>query len=409
MKKLLFLGIASILFLSHCSPDPPGPAKDIGIYINELRATGGDWIEIYNSTSASVNLGGYKIYDDPLAKFTIASGSVSGKGYFVLICDGTGVGGNASFKLTSQGETIFLEDADGNLIDQVSFPALLGGSSYARFPDGDNNWKMTGEPTPNATNGEVPKPSINKVSKSPTVPALTDVVTVKATVTDAAGVSEVKLLWRKDNNAFTSTPMTLSGGVYSGAIPAAGSVGTIQYYIEAKNINNAVNVQPSTAPTNTYSYLLNTDPLPTLFINEFMAFNTSCCPDTDSGLPEFDDWIEIYNAGDVAVNIAGYNLSDSIPDPFKYTIPSTDPSKTTIPAKGYLIIWADESGLEGVLHTNFQLRTTGEQLGLYYIDGRKIDEYTFGAQTEDVSWGRTTDGGGAWKAWGVPTPKAKNQ
>jgi hypothetical protein len=55
------------------------------------------------------------------------------------------------------------------------------------------------------------------------------------------------------------------------------------------------------------------------------------------------------------------------------------------------------------------MRNIGEEMGLCYIDGRKTDEYTFAAQSEDKSWGRTADGAGTWKSWSTPTHGSKNQ
>ena len=401
--------VCALTLFSHCSKETIGPVTDIGVYINEVQSTGGDWLEIYNGTSSAVNLAGFKIYDDPAAKFSILSGTVPAKGFFILICDGTGVGGNASFKLSSLGEKIYIEDAKGTVIDEVDFPAMTNRSSYARFPDGAKSWEETGDITKNATNGPGHAPIISLLVRTPQVPGLSDVVTVKATVTDVAGITSVTLHTRKDAAAFTSRPMTLSAGVYTATIAAAGTTGTIEYYVEAVNSKTIKSSYPASAPVKAFSYLLNTDPLPQLFINEFMAFNATCCPDVQAGINEFDDWIEIYNAGTAAVNIAGYNLSDSLANPFKFTIPKTNAAQTTIPAGGYLIIWADESTLEGVRHANFQLSQLGEAIGLYYLDGRKIDEYSFGTQTVDKSTGRTTKGDAWLTTPRVPTPGAVNK
>src|SRR5690349_2302423 len=110
MKKPFVLALLVFLTLPGCDKEKVGPVSDVGIYINELRATGGDWLEFYNSTSSTVDLSGYKVYDDPASKFTIPSGTISSKGFFILNCDGTGVGGNASFKLSAAGETLYLEN-----------------------------------------------------------------------------------------------------------------------------------------------------------------------------------------------------------------------------------------------------------------------------------------------------------
>lgn len=149
--------------------------------------------------------------------------------------------------------------------------------------------------------------------------------------------------------------------------------------------------------------------LPHLYINEFMANNTSCCPDTDGGRDEFDDWIEIYNPGTQPIDIGGMYISQNKNNPKGHQIPTTDKSITTIQPEGYLLLWADEMPEQGILHLNFKLNQKGEYLGLHYIDGRKINGLTFGQQTENYSYGRKSDGGKTWKVFSVPTPGKSNR
>src|SRR5690606_16520429 len=201
------------------------------------------------------------------------------------------------------------------------------------------------------------------------------------------------LFYKSSGSNFTAVAMELNAGFYVGSIPALNNTGTVEYYVEVVNNSGDVSVSPYEAPDKNYKYLINNDVLPQLVINEFMAFNSSCCPDKDSGKDEFDDWIEIYNAGSTPVNIAGMYLSDDKSDPFKGKIPNSNASLTTIQPGGFLLVWADGEKDQGVLHLDFSLSTSGEDVGLYYLDGRAIDEITFGAQTENNSWGRTVDGG----------------
>ena len=118
----------------------------------------------------------------------------------------------------------------------------------------------------------------------------------------------------------------------------------------------------------------------TLVINEFMVKNNS-----DSGIRDewgdYDDWIEIHNYGSEAINIAGMHLTDNpVDEPLPWwDVPSNNPSATTIPAGGYLLIWADEQQSQGTLHTSFALSGSGEQIGLYDADENLIDSITFGA------------------------------
>jgi hypothetical protein len=75
---------------------------------------------------------------------------------------------------------------------------------------------------------------------------------------------------------------------------------------------------------------------------------------------------------------------------------------------GYLL-WANNDQSQGPLQLEFALSNTGEAIGLYYIDGSTIDSYTFGEQSENASWGRTTDGAATLKVFNLPTPGLSNK
>lgn len=148
---------------------------------------------------------------------------------------------------------------------------------------------------------------------------------------------------------------------------------------------------------------------PTLFINEFLANNTSCCPDTSGGTNEYDDWIEIYNAGTTPVDIGGMYISQNKSKPLGHKILDSNPELTTIPAGGFLILWADGSPQQGILHLDFKLDQDGEYLGFFDEHGRTIDSHTFAEQAPDISLCRYVDGGNEWKQCRVPTPGATNK
>jgi len=50
--------------------------------------------------------------------------------------------------------------------------------------------------------------------------------------------------------------------------------------------------------------------LPNIVLNEFMASNQSAFEDP-ANKGDFDDWIEIYNSSDKAVNLGGLYISDN--------------------------------------------------------------------------------------------------
>jgi hypothetical protein len=141
-----------------------------------------------------------------------------------------------------------------------------------------------------------------------------------------------------------------------------------------------------------------------LRINEFMATNQSVLEDpAEPG--EFPDWIEIYNPTGAAVSLNGLALTDDLEEPNKFPITNG----LSIPAGGFVIFYADNDPKQGPFHTDFGLSAGGEDLALVRLSDRLvIDKYTFGAQTPDVSMGRSVDGAGSWVSFNVPTPSRSN-
>lgn len=142
-----------------------------------------------------------------------------------------------------------------------------------------------------------------------------------------------------------------------------------------------------------------------IFINEFVASNSNGIAD-EAGQQE--DWLELFNAGNDPVDLGGMYLTDNLAQPTKWQVPTTNPAATTIQPGGFLLLWLDDETTQGVLHANFKLGAGGEDLGLFAPDGSQLDALTFGPQTANVSYGRSTDGGGNFQFFTTPTPLAPN-
>jgi hypothetical protein len=143
-----------------------------------------------------------------------------------------------------------------------------------------------------------------------------------------------------------------------------------------------------------------------LVINELMASNSSTIQDPQG---QYDDWIEIYNFGSSAINVGGMYLTDDLSSPTKWQFPINNPSATTIPARGFLLIWADSDTSDSGLHANFQLGADGEEVGIFNTDGSSlIDSITFNKQTADTSYGRYPDADDDLQFMASPTPGGAN-
>jgi hypothetical protein len=144
----------------------------------------------------------------------------------------------------------------------------------------------------------------------------------------------------------------------------------------------------------------------TLFINEIVASNTN---DQMDEFFEYDDWLEIYNAGGL-LNLAGYFLSDDPDSLDKYLIPN-DPTLTTVLPNSHIVFWCDNDHLtQGANHTNFTLKSGGEKVFLVNPDGVTIiDSITYPPLATDISYGRTCDGCPTWQYFNNTTWKNDNQ
>ncbi len=143
-----------------------------------------------------------------------------------------------------------------------------------------------------------------------------------------------------------------------------------------------------------------------LFINEFLASNNATY---DDEYGEFDDWVEIYNAGSTPVDLGGMYLTDDLSNATKLQIPTGSPNLTTLDAGEFFIFWFDGQPEQGIFHLDAKLKASGEQLGLWASDGLTvIDSFTYGPQTVDISQGRQPDGSPSWNFFSTPTPGSEN-
>ena len=133
---------------NNCTQDPQGQCDD--------------WIEIYNYDVDAADIGGMYLTDDlsdPI-KWQIpvndpALTTIEPGGHLLIWADGdiSDLGLHANFKLDATGEEIGLFKSDGiTMIDSVVFGEQIGDISYGRYPDGTDNWRFFGSPSPAAEN-----------------------------------------------------------------------------------------------------------------------------------------------------------------------------------------------------------------------------------------------------------------
>lgn len=141
-------------------------------------------------------------------------------------------------------------------------------------------------------------------------------------------------------------------------------------------------------------------------INEFSAANYGAFPDN---FGEYEDWIELYNAGATTVDVSGWHLSDRADDPTRFPIPGG----ATITPGGFLRVWcsAKDGVFGGHVHANFKLTQTRGAEGVYLTDagGVHVDSNTIAVPNQaNHSWGRFPDGSANWVVMTNPSPQLAN-
>ncbi|MFA5948480.1 MAG: lamin tail domain-containing protein [Candidatus Gracilibacteria bacterium] len=149
-KKILILMMMCVLLMQAFALKMSVFAYSNGnVVINEIAWAGtadgsnDEWIELYNNTSAAIDLAGWKIEDDVTTSYTIASGSIAPHGYFLIedsedTVKGISADSIIGLSLANAGDSLVLKDNAANVIDTVNGS---GGVWYA----GDATTKATME------------------------------------------------------------------------------------------------------------------------------------------------------------------------------------------------------------------------------------------------------------------------
>ena len=136
--------------LGGTTPPPPTGALTLNeILANEPGSdTNGEFVEIFNGTSASVNLAGFTISDATGVRHTFAAGTTLDVGRALVVFGGASAipGGltnavaasTGSLNLGNSGDTVTLKNSGGTTVNSFTYPSSLAGTdgvSMNRSPD----------------------------------------------------------------------------------------------------------------------------------------------------------------------------------------------------------------------------------------------------------------------------------
>lgn len=138
-------------------------------------------------------------------------------------------------------------------------------------------------------------------------------------------------------------------------------------------------------------------------INEIMSSNAITIADEDG---DYEDWIELYNYGTVAISLKYFGLSDNFNDPFRWVFPDV-----VIQPGQFIMVWAsgkNRTTPDAPLHTNYSIKSEGEPLLLTNPFGLTVDLIQPVVLQSDISYGRSPDGTGTLFFFNEPTPGSAN-
>jgi len=310
-----------------------------------------EWIELYNGGDEAVGLGGWKlddVADGGSSPYVIPEGRViSAHGYALFFRRETGL------VLSNNGDTVRLLYPDGSMVEAYAYGSASYDQSYSKVMDGGTTWTASYPPSPGGPNRPAtatPTPTLT-VTETPTA---TPSRTPTATVTD------------------TPVPTATAS-----ATPTASLTST------------ATDTPVATATAT---------PWPTsIHLNEFMPAPHDVDWDGNGSADRYDEWIELYNGADRAVNIGGWQLDDV---PAGGSKPYVIPAGTVISAHGYLLLFWRQ--------TRIVLNNSGDVVRLLYPGGDTAQEYVYGSAAYDRSFSRTVDGGSVWTDGYPPSPGRSN-
>lgn len=416
-----------------------------------------DWLEITNRSDETLSLEGLGLstsQSDPYRwRFPAGVSLEPGKSLVVLASGKNRLEPgelHTSFRLSSQGETLFLTDADAALVDQCVLPALEADQAWQKGADGSFSATFAQTPgVPGAMSQDQlqawkGKLVINElcasysVGRGPGFDTQSDWIELKNltnTPIDLSGfylsdkgqrpeqalkgtlpAGGVLLLWADSQEGGLHCGFSLSRTQETVVLyaPWGTPVDQVSYSLLEDNLSwarqadgtYAVCAEPTPGFENTAqgleAYYQSFDRPGELVISEVMTGNYSLLPQSYG---KYYDWIELKNIGTKTLNLSGYTLSDSRDKPDLYALPAL----TLAPGDTYVLLASGDPSLstKSYKHTPFKLSNEGDSLFLFDAQGALLDCVAFGDLPAGCSFGRM-DAKPGFFYFAQPTPGAAN-
>jgi len=389
-----------------------------------------DYVILSNNGQDAVSLAGMTLCDEAGKAYQLPNRQLAPGEQLLIYC--TGKTGGAPFKLSADGETLYLKNADGSIYSSLKIPAM---NANERFIDGKT---VVGS----ETSAAVSSVRLSEACASNSMVAdngeTPDWVEIENTGSEAVDLSG----WYLSDNASKPLKWRLPDGFILAAgerkvvflhentvgfklssegeaVVLSDKTGRIMDYLvfgaqqqdTSLALENSVwKVTYSVTPGEANHILSKADYEMAVFssnttgvyISEVLTANANF----NFGANQFD-YIELHNTTSKRVSLNGWYLSDSGANPHKWAFPKN----AYIPAKGYILVYADgreiKTTQDNVYSAIFKLSQDNDVVLLSKGD-EVVDHISLGDQYGGISCGRIAGGTGETVFFESITPQKAN-
>jgi len=389
-----------------------------------------DYVVLSNNGQDAVALDGMTLCDEAGKAYPLPARQLASGEQLLIYCSGEE--GGAPFKLSSEGETLFIKNADGSTHSSLSIPAM---SHNERFVNGKIVFDRQSSAAVCGIRLSEICPDNTLVASGGETPDWIEIENAGSTAADLSG-------WYLSDNASKPLKWALPGGFTLAAgekravyLPEA----TVGFKLSAEGESvilsdsqgRAMDYAVYGALENDASMALDNGVWKTTYsvtpgkANSILskdAYERSVFSANTSGVYISEvltasanftnkgnryDYIELYNTTSKRISLKGWYLSDSSANPQKWAFPKD----AFIPAKGYAIIYAAgksiSTKLDSVYYATFKLSMENEIVLLSKGD-TVVDHISLGNQYGGVPCGRVIGGTGETVFFEKTTPQKEN-
>ena len=388
-----------------------------------------DYVILSNNGQAAISLAGMKLCDEEGKAYSLPDRELAPGEQLLVYC--TGKKGGAPFKLSAEGETLYLKNADGSIHSSLKIPAM---EANERF--------VNGEIVANRSSAAVSPVRLSEVCASNSMVAdngeTPDWVEIENTGSETVDLSGWHLSDNDSKPLKWSLPkgFTLAAGERKTVYLHESTVGfklssegeavvlsdkkgrTMDYVsfasqpqdtslaLEDSNWTQTYCVTPGEAnrilSKAAYEEEIFSANQTGVYISEVLTASANF---TNTG--NRFDFIELHNTTSERISLNGWYLSDSGSDPQKWAFPKN----AFIPPKGYAIVYADgreiKTSITNVYSALFKLSQDNEVV-LLSKGNEIVDHLSLRDQYGGISCGRIAGGTGETVFFEKPTPKEAN-